>query len=50
MQKRSSPELDAYYKMKEVEGVADKLIKRKIDDRVYYDLNGNIVKTPSDNY
>jgi hypothetical protein len=50
MQKRSSPELDAYYKMKEVEGVTDKLIKRKIDDRVYYDLNGNIVKTPSDNY
>ena len=50
MHKRSSPELDAYYKMKEVEGVADKLIKRKIDDRVYYDLNGNIIKTPSDNY
>ena len=47
---RFSPEEHAYFKMLDVEKTADKLIKRNIDDRVYYDLNGNIIKTPSDNY
>lgn len=47
---RLTPELRAYYQTQQMEKAADRIIKRTIDDKVYYDLDGNIIKTPADNY
>jgi hypothetical protein len=48
--RRFSPLQHSYFKTLEMEKAADKIIKRNIDDKVYYDLEGNIIKTPLDNY
>lgn len=47
--RRFSPWQNSYFKTLEVEKAADRIIRRTTDDKVYYDLNGNIVKTPADN-
>ena len=46
---RTSAYQKALMKMGEVEKAADRVIKRTTDDKVYYDTEGNVIKTPADN-
>jgi hypothetical protein len=48
--RRMTPYQQALMKLNQTEKAADRIIKRTTDDKVYYDLEGNILKTPSDNY
>ena len=50
MEARNPAELNAFYKMRAAERTADKLLKRQVDNKTYYDLEGNTIKTPEDNY
>jgi hypothetical protein len=50
MEARNPAELNAFYKMRATERTADKLLKRQADNKTYYDLEGNTIKTPEDNY
>jgi hypothetical protein len=50
MARRMTPYQQALMRINQTEKAADRVIKRTTDDKVYYDLEGNILKTPSDNY
>ena len=47
--RRMTPYQQALMKMKKLEKAADRVIKRTTDDKVYYDTEGNVIKTPADN-
>jgi hypothetical protein len=49
MNTRMSPWMQAYYEMQKVEKAADRVIKRTTDDKIYYDIEGNVIRTPLDN-
>lgn len=47
--RRMTPYQQALMKMKKLEKAADRVIKRTTDDKVYYNTEGNVIKTPADN-
>jgi hypothetical protein len=48
--RRMTPYQQALMKLNQTEKAADRIIQRTTNDKVYYDLDGNILKTPLDNY
>jgi hypothetical protein len=50
MARRMTPYQQALMRINQTEKAADRVVRRTTDDKVYYDLEGNILKTPSDNY
>lgn len=50
MARRMTPYQQALMRINQTEKAADRVIQRTTDDKVYYDLDGNILKTPLDNY
>jgi hypothetical protein len=49
MARRMTPYQQALMKLNQTEKAADRIIKRTTDDKVYYDAEGNVLKTPEDN-
>jgi hypothetical protein len=50
MARRMTPYQQALMRINQTEKAADRVVQRTTNDKVYYDLEGNILKTPSDNY
>lgn len=46
---RFTPEYQQYIRTRELQKAADRVIQRTTDDKIYYDAEGNIIKTPADN-
>ena len=49
MARRMTPYQQALMRINQTEKAADRVIKRTTDDKVYYDAEGNVLKTPEDN-